>query len=68
MSAVVNIDDPHRKDVVADNEVELDFNVRRIEEVTLDGPPALMTRDLMSPYVWQERDGRFGMMVRAADD
>ncbi|KQM76533.1 glycosidase [Sphingomonas sp. Leaf22] len=24
-----------------------------------------MTRDLMSPYVWQEADGRFGMMVRA---
>lgn len=65
MSGGGNIDDPHRKDVVADCEIELDFNVRRIEEVTLDGPSALMARDLMSPYVWQEADGRFGMMVRA---
>jgi predicted GH43/DUF377 family glycosyl hydrolase len=24
-----------------------------------------MARDLMSPYVWQEPDGRFGIMVRA---
>ncbi len=57
--------DPHRKDAVADNALMLDFNVRRIEAVTLDGPPALMRRDLMSPYIWREADGRFGIMVRA---
>ncbi len=39
--------------------VDLDFNVKRIEEVTLDGPPELMARDLMSPYVWREADGRW---------
>ena len=57
--------DPHRKDRVADAPFDLDFNVKRIEEVTLDGPPELMARDLMSPYVWRETDGRWGMMVRA---
>jgi predicted GH43/DUF377 family glycosyl hydrolase len=57
--------DPHRKDVVADNGIFLDFNVRRIKKVTLDGPPALAARDLMSPYVWREPDGRWGIMVRA---
>jgi len=59
------IADPHRKDGVADNDVVLDFNVRRIEAVTLAGPPALMARDLMSPYIWREPDGRWGIMVRA---
>jgi predicted GH43/DUF377 family glycosyl hydrolase len=57
--------DPHRKDVVAGDDIALDFNVRRIEAVTLDGPPALAARDLMSPYVWREPDGRWGIMVRA---
>ena len=42
-----------------------DFNVRRIEQVTLDASPDLAARDLMSPYVWRERDGRYGIMVRA---
>ncbi len=65
MSGAVDIADPHRKDAVADATLELDFNVKRIEEVTLSGPPALMARDLMSPYVWREPDGRWGMMVRA---
>jgi len=59
------IADPHRKDVVANADLALDFNVKRIETVTLDGPPDLMKRDLMSPYVWQEPDGRWGIMVRA---
>ena len=59
------IADPHRKERVAASDVALDFNVKAIETVTIDGPPALMQRDLMSPYVWQERDGRWGMMVRA---
>jgi predicted GH43/DUF377 family glycosyl hydrolase len=59
------VSDPHRKDVVAGDDIALDFNVRRIEAVTLDGPPALAARDLMSPYVWREPDGRWGIMVRA---
>nr|WP_153002716.1 glycosidase [Sphingomonas endophytica] len=59
------IADPHRKDGVADNMLDLDFNVRRIEQVILDGPAALMARDLMSPYIWREADGRWGIMVRA---
>ncbi|HJO68010.1 MAG TPA: glycosidase, partial [Sphingomonas sanguinis] len=60
-----SVADPHRKDRVADAPFDLDFNVKRIEDVTLKGPPALMARDLMSPYVWREADGRWGMMVRA---
>lgn len=43
----------------------LDFNVESMEPVTLSGPPVLADRNLMSPYVWQEPDGRFGIMVRA---
>ncbi|WP_303832139.1 hypothetical protein [Asticcacaulis taihuensis] len=43
----------------------LDFNVEEIQVVSLDGPLALCGRRLMSPYVWQEPDGRFGIMVRA---
>ena len=57
--------DPHVKDAVQPAPVVLDFNVQAIEAITLDGPPLLMTRDLMSPYVWREPDGRFGIMVRA---
>ncbi|WP_294318505.1 glycosidase [uncultured Sphingomonas sp.] len=59
------IADPHRKDAVADSPIALDFNVKRIEDVTIEGPPELMARDLMSPYVWREPDGRYAMMVRA---
>ena len=43
----------------------VDFNIEAIEPVTLHGPPALLERDLMSPYVWLEPDGRRGIMVRA---
>ncbi|WP_082448102.1 MULTISPECIES: glycosidase [unclassified Sphingomonas] len=50
---------------VVDTGLPLDFNVRAIESVTLDGPPELAARDLMSPYVWREPDGRYGIMVRA---
>jgi len=57
--------DPHVKDRVAASPVELDFNVKAIEKVVLHGPPELAARDLMSPYVWQEADGRWGLMVRA---
>jgi len=50
--------DTHCKDCVVDNDLDLDFNVKRIEEITLEGPPVLMGRDLMSPYIWREPDGR----------
>jgi predicted GH43/DUF377 family glycosyl hydrolase len=60
-----SIADPHRADRVVAAATMLDFNVKSIEHVVVDGPPALMARDLMSPYVWLERDGRWGLMVRA---
>jgi predicted GH43/DUF377 family glycosyl hydrolase len=59
------VGDPHRKDAVAEADMALDFNVKRIEAVSIEGPSALMNRDLMSPYVWREPDGRWGIMVRA---
>ena len=43
----------------------IDFNVAALEPVTLHGPSELAERDLMSPYVWVEPDGRHGIMVRA---
>lgn len=43
----------------------VDFNVEAIENVRLTGPDELMARDFMSPFVWAEHDGRFGIMVRA---
>ena len=46
-------------------ETPIDFNVAALEPVTLHGPSALAERDLMSPYVWIEPDGRYGIMVRA---
>lgn len=58
-------DAPRRKDHVAATDVALDFNVKRIETVTLDGPPDFLRRDLMSPFIWREADGRWGIMVRA---
>lgn len=57
--------DTHIKDRVEDSRTPVDFNVKAIEEVVLDGPDALMARDLMSPYIWREPDGRWGIMVRA---
>ena len=59
------IADPHVKEQVEPARIVLDFNVEALEEVALDGPPALMARDLMSPYSWREPDGRYGIMVRA---
>ena len=41
------------------------LTVEQIEPVTMSGNRAVAARDLMSPYVWQERDGSFGMLVRA---
>lgn len=57
--------DDHRRDAVDPCVIDLDFNVKAIEPVILDGPPALAARDLMSPFIWREADGRFGIMVRA---
>ncbi|MEI9905729.1 MAG: hypothetical protein WDN06_18710 [Asticcacaulis sp.] len=51
--------------VKAKPEITIDFNVEDIQTVVLNGPAILCDRDLMSPYVWQEPDGRFGIMVRA---
>ncbi|WP_267381311.1 MULTISPECIES: glycosidase [unclassified Sphingomonas] len=45
--------------------MSVDFNAEAIEPVTLLGPPALLERDHMSPFVWAEPDGRLGIMVRA---
>src|SRR5690242_12409549 len=45
--------------------LRIDFNVRALEPVILHGPSILSERDLMSPYVWAEPDGRYGIMVRA---
>jgi len=43
----------------------VDFNVEDMEDVTLIGPAALCERDFMSPYIWQDPNGRLGVMVRA---
>ena len=60
-----DVADPHRKQPVEPSTTTLDFNVEALEDVTINGPPALMERDLMSPYVWDDGDGRLGIMVRA---
>lgn len=52
-------------DTARNKRTRLDFTVEAIQNVKLDGPPVLADRDLMSPFVWQEPDGRFGIMVRA---
>lgn len=57
--------DPLRKDQVETKKFSLDFNVEAIENLVLNGPVAFSKRDLMSPFVWAEPDGRFGIMVRA---
>ena len=54
-----------RKEIVRNSAEVVDFAVEEIENVTLNAPPALADRDLMSPYVWAEPDGRYGIMVRA---
>ena len=40
------------------------FAIDRIERVSLVGGGELANRDQMSPYVWQDDDGTFGIMVR----
>ena len=57
--------DPHVKDAVEPRRTMLDFNVEALDPVEIDGPPELMARDFMSPYVWREDDGRFGILLRA---
>jgi predicted GH43/DUF377 family glycosyl hydrolase len=53
------------KEKVHKSTTSLDFNVEEIQSVVLNGPMSLCGRSLMSPYVWQEPDGRYGIMVRA---
>ena len=44
----------------------IDFEVERIDLVSLDGPDELLSRNLMSPFVWTEKDdARLHMLVRA---
>ena len=52
-----------RKVLVYPSSGLVDFNVQELQDIQLMGPPLLMARDLMSPYVWLEPDGRFGIMV-----
>lgn len=54
-----------RKVMVYPSSGAVDFNVHELQDIHLTGPDRLMARDLMSPYVWTEPDGRFGIMVRA---
>ncbi|MDB5439228.1 MAG: glycosidase [Caulobacteraceae bacterium] len=44
---------------------QVDFNVEAIEAVHIDAVEPLNSRDLMSPYVWQEDDGRYRIMLRS---
>ncbi|RPF72758.1 glycosidase [Aurantiacibacter spongiae] len=53
------------KDDVRPRSTAIDFNVEALDLVEIIGPPELMARDFMSPYVWREADGRFGIMLRA---
>ena len=41
------------------------FVVEQLDPVTMCGNALVSQRDLMSPYVWQEHPGHFGMLVRA---
>lgn len=43
----------------------LDFNVEAIDPVSVSGPPEIVSRDLMSPYVWRRPDNKFAMLMRA---
>ena len=60
-----SVSDPAKKDAVQPRSTMLDFSVEALEAVEIDGPPALMARDFMSPYIWREDDGRFGILLRA---
>jgi predicted GH43/DUF377 family glycosyl hydrolase len=43
----------------------VDFNVEAITPLVVEADAPIMGRDLMSPYVWEER-GAFRMLVRSA--
>ena len=46
--------------------MKIGFEVERIDDVILDGPEDLLTKNLMSPFAWRaERDAGLMMMVRA---
>ena len=45
--------------------VRIDFTVEAIEAISIRGPEALRRRDFMSPFVWREDNGRYGIMLRA---
>lgn len=44
------------------------FAVRRIDDLTFAGPDWLASHDLMSPFVWRQDDGRFGLLLRVVED
>lgn len=44
------------------------FSVERIEELTICGPAVRDGRELMSPFVWELDDGRFGLMLRVVEN
>lgn len=44
------------------------FAVRRVDDLTFSGPDLLVTHDLMSPFVWRQDDGRFGLLLRVVED
>lgn len=53
------------KEFVGRSSELVDFAVEELQDIVLSGPPELMKRDLMSPFVWCEPEGRYGIMVRA---
>ncbi len=54
-----------KREDVEPNSLVLDFNVERLERLTLEGPRALTDRRLMSPYVWLDGAGGYEMLARA---
>lgn len=54
-----------KREQVTHNPMILDFNVERLEPVTIEGPEALTGRRYMSPYVWLNEVGGYEIMVRA---
>jgi len=44
---------------------KVDFNVKAIDRIAMSGHAPVCQRDLMSPYVWREKNGLFSMLVRA---
>ncbi|MGJ3626761.1 glycosidase [Sphingomonas sp. MMS24-JH45] len=56
-----SVADPHRKDAVAAaNAARLLQRGADRDEVVLDGPPDLMRRDLITPYVWRKTEQPLG--------